>query len=403
MNSRQTAGLRKALLRGIAAAAGIVSVSAGADVTIEERIVMDGFGPMKLGAMEGTTTTAIAPDRARVDSQVQFKSRLLRAFGGGGGGTAQIIRLDTEQLIDIDIGQKQYTTTSFADFRNNVKSAIAEAGAPGDDSAATAPSGAPVNESQCEWSAARAEVSRSGATTRIAGFDTEQATITVSQTCTDRQTRASCDFVYSIDQWLSASMPGGQEAQAFWQAYARKIGAEEMASAVQMRGQQVFSRYKDGWGEALKSAGELEGYPLRSTFTMQVGGPSCADTAGAAASNEPGALPTAGNAAAQAGTQSAASAATSAAAQQAAEQAGGGVAGGIAGSAAGAFGGSLASGLLNRMRKREPEPAPAAAAAPATPGMIQMFRMSSETLAVREVSIPGERFDVPAGFRKVEP
>jgi len=372
-----------------------------ADVTLEERVATDGFGPMKLGAMEGTTVTAISAERARIDSQLKFKSRLLNAFGGGGDGTAQIIRLDEDRQLELDLGRKQYTETTFQSMRDAMGAALGNTqGAPGE-TPATAPSGAPIDESQCEWSTPEVNVSRTGARAQLAGFDTQQALIVVSQTCTDRQTRASCDFVYSIDQWLAAEMPGGGDVQAFWQAYAQKLGVNELASSMQARGQQVFSRYKDGWGEALQGAAQLEGYPLKTTFSMQVGGPECAQTSGGPA-GEPGVLPTAGGAAAEAGTQTAASAATSAAAQKAAEEAGGGIAGGIAGSAAGAFGGSLASGLLNRMRRKDPEPeVPAEAPAPSG-NMAQLFRMTTETVAVRMSAIPPTQFDIPAGFRKVE-
>ena len=404
MIRKQTTCVRR-LLSGVIAAAGTVtSLAAIADVTIEERIAMDGFGPMKLGALDGTTTTSIAPDRARIDSQVQFKSRLLRAFSGGKGGTAQIIRLDTERMFDLDIDKKQYSETTFQAMKDGFNTALQKIDAQEGQSASTAPSGVPIDESQCDWSPAKANVSRTGARAQLAGFATEQVIISVSQTCTDRETKASCDFEYSIDQWLAADMPGGPQVQAFWLSYARKLGAEEMVSSMQMRSQQVFSRYKDGWGEAIKSAGELQGYPLKSTFTMQVGGPSCAQSApGNTAAGEPPMLPTATDAAAQAGAQTAASSATSVAAQAAAEEAGGGVAGGVAGSAIGAFGGSLASGLMNRMRKKTPEPAPApaAAAAPAN-NMMQMFRMTSETVAVRESSIPADQFEVPSGYKKAE-
>ncbi len=399
----------------VALAAGLACLTAAADVTIEEKVAMDGFGPTRIGAMEGTTSTAIATDRARIDSQIQFKSKLLKMFGGN-GASAQIIRLDTDRQFDLEIKKKEYTELSFEDFRTNMKNALASADGKAADSAASAPSGSPINESQCEWSPAKAEVRRSGARAQLAGFDTEQATIVVTQTCTDKQTHAACDFVYSIDQWLSAAMPGGKQAQDFWMAYARKLGAGEMTSALQMRGQQVMSRYKDGWGEALKKASEVQGYPLKSTFTMQVGGPTCAQSspdtmntvqaAQPGQPGQPGVLPSAGDAAVEAGTNAAASVATQVVTQQAMEQAGGSVGGAIAGSAAGAFGGKLTSGLLNKMRKKpaeaEPAAASATAAAPAAgASMTQMFRMTSETTAVKDSAIPPAQFEVPAGFKKV--
>ena len=61
--------------------------------------------------------------------------------------------------------------------------------------------------------------------------------------------------------------------------------------------------------------------------------------------------------------------------------------------------GSVAMGLFNKLHKKQDAPPPAEAPAP---GMVQLFQMSTETVALRTDSIPSAVFEVPAGYRKVE-
>ena len=96
-----------------------------ADITIEQQVAIDGFGPMKLGAMEGKNVTAISKDAARTEHQTQLKSKFMRALvKGASGNTVQIIRLDQERIDEIDVANKQYTEISFQEMRDNMNQAL---------------------------------------------------------------------------------------------------------------------------------------------------------------------------------------------------------------------------------------------------------------------------------------
>jgi hypothetical protein len=359
---------------GVVAAVGLAGF-ARADITVEQQINVDGFGPSKFGAMEGKSITAISGDRARTERQSQFKSKILRALARSTStDTVQIIRLDAERIDDIDTPNKQYSESTFQQMRDATAKALQDAHNSKPAAQQQAPSGAPVDDSQCEWSPARAELKQSGEHASIAGADAARATITVTQTCTDRTKGTSCDFVFVLDQWMAADIPGTAETREFWHNYARKMNlSSEMAENMQVNSQQVFERYKKGWGEALQQAGSLKGYPVKSVFAMQFGGPQCKDDSSGSSGGNAGSD---NSGSSSSGSSSSVPTSPSAAV------------------------GSVAMSLFNKMHKKDDAPPPEAA--PVAPGMVQLFQMTTVTVALRTDAIPGAAFEVPAGYKRID-
>jgi hypothetical protein len=368
MPPRRIAGMWAAL-----GAAGMVGMAglAQADITLEQQVTVDGFGPNKLGAMEGKTVTAISGDRARTDRQSQFKSKLLRALAKSSStDTVRIIRLDAERIDEIDVTNKQYTEVTFQQMRDSTAAALQSAqNSPPAAQQQQASSGAPVDDSKCQWSPPKTELKQTGEHASIAGNDASRAMITVTTTCTDPAKGTSCDFVFLLDEWLAPDLAGSAETRQFWRNYAAKMNLSgELADSMQANSQAVFNRYKSGWGEAIKQAGSLQGYPVKSIFAMQFGGPQCksddSSSSGASGSD---------------GTSSSSSS-------------------GVPTSPSAAISGA-AMGLFNKLHKKDDSQA---AAAPAAPGMVQMFQMTTELVSVRTDAIPSAAFEVPAGYKKVD-
>jgi len=360
-----------AMLLGALAATGLTGI-VRADVTIEEQVNVDGFGPTKFGALEGKNVTAIAADRARTEQRSQFKSRILRALAKGSSvDTARIVRLDTELIDEIDNSSKQYSEMSFQQMRD----AAAAAAAQGAQAQATeqkeAPSGAPVDESKCQWSPPKATIQQSGEHASIAGADASRATITVTTTCTDPTKGTSCDFVFLLDEWLAADLPGIAEEKQFWLDYARKLNLGGELASMRSSSQAVFRRYQGGWGEAAKQAGTLKGYPVKTSFAMQFGGPQCKDSS---ANSSSGAPPPSSS---DSGSGS----------------------GNIPTSPSAAVG-NMAMGLFNKLHKKEDTAQ--SASPPVAPGMVQLFGMTVETTAIRTAPIAAAAFEVPAGYAKID-
>lgn len=383
----------------------LASLCARADVTIEEKVDVGAIGGFSMAAMEGKSVTRVSGDKARTDSEMQFKSKFMRAFSGPSGGSAQIVRLDQQKVYEVDIGGKQYTEMSFAEMRQATERAMQQADeAMQQQSAAGGPGAAamPVDEQRCEWSEPRTDVRRTGERATIAGVAVEQAVVSVARTCRDRETGKACDIMFDMEQWLAPDAPGGPELRQFWMNYARGLGFDETtARSMRARYQQLLGQYDAVWKDVAARAGELEGYPLKSVIALRVGGPECTTEDGQPLSDSM--IGDATAAGLDVGAASVASAAGSVAAQEAAKQVGYGLGGAVAGSAAGAFTGKLASGLMGKMKKQkeqavqpEPEAAPGGDA-----GSVTLFRIVTETTSISPSAVPADAFEVPAGFRKI--
>lgn len=345
-----------------------------ADITIQQQVNVDGFGPSKFGAMEGKSSTAISGDKARTEQQSQFKSRLLRALAKGGNvNTVRIIRLDAETIDEIDVTKQQYSEETFQQMRDQMTRAMQSAqNSQQTQEQKEAPSGAPVDDSKCQWSPPKTEVKQTGEHATIAGADASRSTVTVTTTCTDPTKGTSCDFVFLLDEWLASDVPGTAETRAFWAAYAQKLNLSGvLADSMQTNSPGVFSRYQGGWGEAIKQAGSLKGYPMKSIFAMQFGGPQCKDSSGSSGGAD------------NSGSSSSSSSGSS-----------------LPTSPSAAIGGAALS-LFNKMHKKD-DSQQQATQNQAAPGMVQMFQMSTETLAISTSSIPGSAFEVPAGYKKID-
>jgi hypothetical protein len=102
-------------MRLVAASADLLAGLAGADVTIESRYEVEAPGALGAFATSGSVISRVAGDKARSDSTVQTKSKMLGMSGGG--RTADITRLDRELVWGLDIKQETYTETTFAEVR----------------------------------------------------------------------------------------------------------------------------------------------------------------------------------------------------------------------------------------------------------------------------------------------
>jgi len=344
------------------AVAGALAAAAHADVVTEERISVSGGGLMKMANMSGTTVTTISGDRARTDSNLQFESGMMRALARGVGESTEIVRLDQDKLYSLDTRKKTYTETTFAEQRAQMQQAM-EKMQEGQAAQQQAASG--VDESQCEWSEPKAEVTRTGEKATIAGFEAERVTITATQSCADKKTGQVCDFGLSLDQWVAPGFEASAEMLAYQRAYAEKLGLEAAASRdFAERAETMFGRYQGIWTEVATKMRDVKGYPVKSSFGLGVGGAQCQGAQQGQAANEP------------------APAAT------------------IGGAIGGALGGAL-GGMFGRKKKDEAPAAPAPQAPATLPGgLLPLMTVSTELVSVRNDAVDPQLFDVPAGYKK---
>ncbi len=339
--------LRRSLVLAVGSI--LVCASAFADITLEERISVEGAGLMRMANMSGTTKTAISGDRSRTESDLKMQSRLVRMVARGMGPTADIVKLDEGKVYELDLKKKQYTEATFDEMRAKLEAARQQA--------EQAKQPTPLDESQCEWSPPKADVKRTGEKAQFAGFDAERLTILASQSCRDKQTGSVCDVTLSLDQWIAPRFDGGVDALRFQRAYAQKMGYDAAVSRdLAERAKTMFGRYQGVWTEIAKKTGDVQGYPVKTSFAFAVGGPQCQGEQAAQAS-------------------------------------------GADSSAAGGVAGQIVGSIFKRKKAdQQAQTTPAASALPA--GMVPLITLTSELTAVSTAAVPPAAFDIPADFKK---
>ena len=324
----------------------LFGAAAQADVTMQEHMTLSGAGMMKMANMSGTTATTIAGDRARTESNLQFESAMMRTFARGAGGPhVEIVRLDQDKIYSLDPKKKTYSETTFADMRAKMQQAMEQMNkANGSQQQAT--SG--VDESECEWSDPKSEVKRTGEKALIAGFQAEHVTVTASQSCKNKKNGQVCDFAVALDQWVAPGLEASAEVQTYQRAYAEKLGLGTASSRdFAERAQSMFGRYKGIWSELGKQLMtlNLKGYPVKSGFSLGVGGPQSPPS----------------------------------------------------------LGGALGGALGGMFKKKQEQPQPQAAPPPAMAGgLMPLMSMSNELVSISRDAAAPQTFEVPADYKKAK-
>jgi hypothetical protein len=237
-----------------------------ADVTLQERITVEGTGLMSIAGMQGTSTTSIAGKHARVESNMKMASGFMRMLARGAGQTTEIVRLDDDTIYVLDMKKKRYQETSVAARSAELaKASVAQQGNP-----------IAFDDSQCDWSEPKLTVDRSGAKVVLAGLSAAPLSIVARQSCKDRRTGAVCDIALSFEGWIAPSSAAAGEALQFRAAYARELGL-----GTDSRAESLLSRYKRPWGLMADEIRKLKGFPVKTRFALGLGGENCSGPASA--------------------------------------------------------------------------------------------------------------------------
>jgi hypothetical protein len=375
------------------------------DVTIQQQTQFD-FAVIKA---HGTHTELTTTDKRRSDSDMHCEGFM--SMFCGNAQTGEIIRLDRDVEWTLEPKKMEYRETTLptpaqlaaakqeaAAMMEKIKQcpAVAQQSTPAPDT------------SKCEMSPPRFEVKQPGAHAMLAGHDSQLTQIALTQSCTNKATGDVCDFLFAFDTWLTQDQIAGlADQKAFLKAYQAKLGLDPNDPVIQKQMRQFLAPYADAMKQVSAKSGELKGYPLKTVLRIAFGGEHCSSvknqTAGASGGggNVVGdASQAAGNAAAASTTGAAGSAAGTAAAGAAKNP----LAGSVLSSAASAFGSKLASGLFNKKKAETPAATPGGTPDNALPpGMIQAAQISIETTSISDAAVPAEKFEIPTGWKRVEP
>ncbi|MEA3175046.1 MAG: hypothetical protein QOF42_2457 [Gammaproteobacteria bacterium] len=351
----------------------ILALTAGtaqADITIQRSTSVEGVGAMAFANMSGTSTTMISGDKSRTDSDMKMQSAIIGFLARNSvGPSAEIVLLDQDKLYHLNINKKEYTETSFEQLRAQMQKMSDQMNST--DNKRQQPSA--IDQSKCEWLPAKVDVNKSGEKGQFAGYDAQRVTVTATQPCKDKETGAICEIALVLDQWMSADFAESGEARKFYSAYASKMGMDPSASQdASQRAKALFAQYKGVWTEVASKMQTVKGYPVKSSFTLGMGGTQCKD----ANSQQP---------------------------QQAQSSPAGDnptTPSGIAGAVAGKLGGLFKKKDTSDVPAAQPAPAVAAVAMP--PGDVALMTVSSQLVSVSTGGVSADAFSVPAGFKKLE-
>jgi hypothetical protein len=359
--------IRAAAAAGLGIILGLALGIAQADVTIEHSTAVEGVGAMAFGNMTGTSRTIISGDKSRTESDMKIQSKVVGFLARNSAGpSAEIVLLDDDKLYHLNINRKEYTETSFEQIRAQMQKATDQMNSNQDKRQPSA-----VDQSKCQWLPPKVTVNKSGEKAQFAGYDSERVTITAAQPCEDKDTGSICEVALVLDEWLAAGFTESSEVRKYYASYAQKMGFDPKGSQdITDRAKAMFSQYKGIWTEVASKMQNMKGYPVRSSFTLALGGPQCKDS----------------NAQQPPPDQSADNARSP-------------------NDVASAMAGKL-SGLFHK--NKDDSPPPAAQAAPTLtpvvlpPGDVALMTMSSQLTSVSTASASPDVFVVPPDFKKIE-
>jgi len=138
--------------------------------------------------------------------------------------TGRIVDLAEEKIFDLDVHQKTYTVTTFAELKKRIEEQRAKA----EKEAAEAREKEAKREKSQSPAAAKElevdfEMKETGQKRSIAGFDARQVTMKATVREKGRSLQQSGGIVLTTDTWLAPKIAALKEVEAFDRRYAQKM------------------------------------------------------------------------------------------------------------------------------------------------------------------------------------
>jgi len=349
-----------------------------ADVTTQESTALDAIGIVK---MHGTSVEHTTADKQRRQSEYHCEG--LMSLLCGNAKTDDIIRIDRALEWQLNPKEKTYLETPFptpeerAAAQQKMQETLDKI-KQCQQQQPQQPRQAATDTSKCQMSPPRIDVKQTDEHATLAGHDSRKSSVTLTQTCTDKDTGDVCDLVYGFDVWLTGDeIAGAADRREFARAYMKKLGLDENSPAMKDATQQFLAQYAGTMKELAAKAKDLKGTPLRTTFRFLMGGEHCGKAKDASSQGDNG------------------------------SQGGGGL-GGISslGGLASQAGSKLLGGLMSKKSSSSSSGSDPNAPPPAEPGApprTQIIAFTIETTAIDTAAIPAEQFELPAGWKLEKP
>ena len=248
----------------------------------------------------------------RSDQRVKFQlggamGKLVNLFGGKGAregvtsmvalkgsrkatmneSTGQIVDLAEEKVYDLNLKNKTYTVTTFAQIRKQMEDAKekAEKSAKEErDSEPSKPEKAEKDPNAKEYEV-DFDIKNTPETKPINGFDTKKSVMTITVREKGKTLNDSGGVVMTTDLWMTPSAPPTKELAEFDRKYAEKLygpmvvgaSAQDMAMAMAM-----YPQMKPALDRMRAEGGKLQGTPILTDMRLESVPPGTAGTSSAA-------------------------------------------------------------------------------------------------------------------------
>lgn len=256
------------------------------------------------------STSAVLSADVRTDQRVKFQlggavGKIINMFGGKGAregvtsvvavkgdrkatlsdSTGQIIDLDEEKIYDLDMKNKTYKVTTFAQLRAEMERARREAEQAAREQQAqqpaepSAPAQKDPNEKEVEVDF---DIKNTGATRTINGFETKQTVMTITVREKGKTLNESGGLVMTTDMWLTPNAPSTEDIAEFDMKYAKKLygptmmagaSAQDMAMAMAM-----YPQMKPALDKMRAEGTKVEGTAILTEMKMESVPPGTANT-----------------------------------------------------------------------------------------------------------------------------
>ena len=252
------------VLTGVLAAAIIVWAAPAlrADVKTQHKTMF------QMGGMLGGLMNRFAGDAAK-DGAVETMSIKGTRQLTSTAQTGKIIDLSEEKVYDLDMRKKEYRVTTFAELRRQwqEQQKKMQEGAQGGGQAEAADPAQSGKEVEIT-----ASVKETGATKKIAGYDTKEVVVTVIVHEKGKTLEASGGLSLVSSFWMAPRVGALDEATEFQQKYFKAIYGDAFVAADMAAMGALLAQYpsmKELQAKMSAESKKLQGTPMLTTMTME--------------------------------------------------------------------------------------------------------------------------------------
>jgi hypothetical protein len=316
----------------------VFCLSLRADFSYQQTTQMTGGALVKILRLGGPFTRKA---REPIVSTVLIKGNRMATLGKE---NSTIIDLDKETITEINLSKKNYSVVTFAQMRQAMDDAIAKAQAQ-----QKKEKDAPNSSVDAKF---KVSAKATGKTKKVQNLTAKEMVITMDLEGVDKNSGQSGSMTVIDDAWM-ATVPGYEQVKAFRQKMAQKMAREFQPELSRIA--MTDPRLMQGMAESAKELSKVSGVPVETVMKMGTG--ITVDTTDSSS-----------------------------------EKQGPGVRDAITSSIP--FG--------RRKKDPEPEPKPSAKNDPKQSSAALLLEMTTDMSGFSTTAVDASRFDVPAGFKKVD-